>query len=238
MKPLELIEQGRFLGEEFLVWLWWQGQAAGGVSGEDGDQSALFVDDRLVVVSERGDVKELSLCKGNPAESREAFEALSRGMRPAKLKVRLLSGDMEWIATLDAATLRFSSLKMPPTQAKDLQGRLADRIFLLEEAFGHLDRRYRAFLAHRYRDPDDLETTLRSWVQDCLEGPLEEDQAHYQVQCDHDATTDPSVRKSLGRLFNTLAGAGAGITIETSGEKVEISPEDASRAALRLGDGA
>ena len=46
MKPMELIEQGRFLGEEFLLWLWMRGLAEGGTSGLEGDQSACFVDDR------------------------------------------------------------------------------------------------------------------------------------------------------------------------------------------------
>ena len=113
MKPMELLEQGRFLGEEFLLWLWMRGLTEGGTSGLEGDLSACFLDDSVQLVSERGDVKELSLRKGNPAESREAFEALSRGMRPTKAKVRLLSGDMEWTFVLNASTLDTSAMKLP-----------------------------------------------------------------------------------------------------------------------------
>ena len=170
MKPMELIEQGRFLGEEFLLWLWMRGLAEGGTSGLEGDQSACFVDDAMQLVTERGDVKELSLRKGNPAESREAFEALSRGMRPAKAKVRLLSGDMEWTFTLGAAGLEISTLKLPPTQAKDPQGRVADRLFLLEEGTAHLERRFQAFLEARAQDSDGLEQALREWVRQGLAG--------------------------------------------------------------------
>jgi hypothetical protein len=174
MKPLELIEQGRFLGEEFLVWLWKRGLADGGTSGLDGDQSALFVDDQVVLVTERGDVKVMTLGKGNPAESREAFEALAHGMRPSKVRIRLLSGDMEWTATLDAASLSLSGLHMPPTQSRDLQGRLADRMFLLEEGQGHLERRFREFLAQRHQDPDGLRDVLRDWLRAGLAGVGEE----------------------------------------------------------------
>ena len=170
MKPMELIEQGRFLGEEFLLWLWMRGLKDGGTSGLDGDHSACFVDDAVQLVTERGDVKELSLRKGNPAESREAFEALSRGMRPAKAKVRLLSGDMEWTFTLGAAGLEISTLKLPPTQAKDQQGRVADRLFLLEEGTAHLERRFQAFLEVRAQDPDGLETAMKAWVGEALAG--------------------------------------------------------------------
>jgi hypothetical protein len=110
-----------------------RGVAEGGTSGLENDQSACFVDDAIQFAGERGDVKELSLRKGNPAESREAFEALGRGMRPTKAKVRLLCGDMEWTFVLTAVSLDLSALKLPPTQSRDMQGRVADRLFLLEE---------------------------------------------------------------------------------------------------------
>ncbi len=174
MKPLELVEQGRFLGEEFLLWLWMRGLTDGGTSGIDGDLSACFVDDAVMLVSERGDVKELSLRKGNPAESREAFEALSRGMRPSKAKARLLSGDMEWTFLLNAASLDTSAMKLPPTQAKDSAGRVADRLFLLEEGLSHLERRFTQFLELRTGDPAGLETDLKNWVRQGLSSNLDE----------------------------------------------------------------
>ena len=170
MKPLELIEQGRFLGEEFLLWLWKRGLADGGASGLEGDSSACFLDDALALVNERGDVKELSLRKGNPTESREAFEALSRGMRPASAKVRILSGDMEWTFTLKAATLETSAMKLPPSSAKAPQDRMTDRLFLLEEGTNHLERRFEAFLQIRAEASEEMQDELRTWVQQGLSG--------------------------------------------------------------------
>lgn len=165
---MELIEQGRFLGEEFILWLWMRGLTEGGTSGAEGDTSACFVDDAVVLVSEHGDVKELSLRKGNPAESREAFEALSRGMRPSKAKIRLLAGDMEWTCVLSAASLDTSAMKLPPSQAKDPQGRVSDRLFLLEEGLAHLERRFQAFLSVRVDETDTLRETLMAWIRQGL----------------------------------------------------------------------
>jgi recombination associated protein RdgC len=164
MKPLELMEQGRFLGEEFLLWLWMRSMTEGGASGEDGDGSGCFVDDAIQLVSERGEVKEISLRKGNPSESREAFEALSRGMRPSKVKLRILSGDLEWVFTLNAATLDMGTLKLPPSTGKAPHERLHDRIFLLEEGAGHLERRLKRFLRARNGDSEGLQEALRAWV--------------------------------------------------------------------------
>ncbi len=177
MKPLELLEQGRFLGEEFILWLWMRGQTEGGTSGEEADGSALFLDDALQLVSERGEVKQISLAKGSPSESREAFEALSRGMRPSRAKVRILSGDMEWVGTLDAGTLRLSALKLPPSTGKAPQDRLHDRLFLLEEGHAHLERRFKQFLHDRTDDQGEaLAQALMAWVKAGLEaeGPAEE----------------------------------------------------------------
>ena len=170
MKPMELVEQGRFLGEEFLLWLWMQGQTEGGASGTEGDASACFMDDAIQLVSERGEVKEISLRKGSPSESREAFEALSRGMRPSRAKLRILSGDLEWVFSLTAATLDMGTLKLPPSTGKAPQDRLHDRLFLLEEGAGHLERRLQQFLRVRSADPEGLQERLKGWVRSGLAG--------------------------------------------------------------------
>jgi recombination associated protein RdgC len=164
------MEQGRFLGEEFLLWLWMRSMTEGGASGEDGDGSACFVDDAIQLVSERGEVKEISLRKGNPSESREAFEALSRGMRPSKVKLRILSGDLEWVFTLNATTLDMGTLKLPPSTGKAPHERLHDRIFLLEEGAGHLERRLKHFLRARAGDSEGLQEAMRAWVRAGLSG--------------------------------------------------------------------
>ena len=170
MKPLELIEQGRFLGEEFVLWLWMRGTAEGGTSGESNDHSACFVDDAVMLAAEHGEVKELSLRKGNPAESREAFEALSRGMRPVKAKLRILSGDLEWIFTLTAATLDMGAMKVPPSAAKGEVDRIQERLFLLEEGAGHLERRLGRFLKDRSGDPDAMQESMCAWVRGGISG--------------------------------------------------------------------
>lgn len=171
MKPLELLEQGRFLGEEFLLWLWFMGLTQGGASSEEGDGSAFFVDDQITLASERGEVKSIALSRGNPAESREAFEALNRGMRPTRAKVRILSGDLEWVFTLTAQDLQVGALKLPPSTGKAPHERLHDRLFLTEEVLGHLDRRFKVFLAARVQDDGQAITQeLLGWIQAGLSG--------------------------------------------------------------------
>jgi recombination associated protein RdgC len=169
MNSAELLEASRFLGEEFVLWLWWRGLTDGGLSGAQDDQTACFVDDVVVLVSEHGDVKELSLKKGNPAESKEAFDALAKGMRLSKAKIRILDGDLEWVTTLNAATLDASSMKVPPTQATDPASRAADRLFMIEECLGHLERRYGTFLALRTQSGNEFKIEVDAWIQQGME---------------------------------------------------------------------
>jgi hypothetical protein len=85
-------------------------------------------------------------------------------MRPAKMKLRILSGDLEWVFTLNAATLDMGTLKLPPSTGKAPHERLHDRLFLLEEGAGHLERRLKLFLHARSEDPGGLEESMRAWV--------------------------------------------------------------------------
>ncbi len=170
MKPLEMIEQGRFLGEEFVLWLWKRGVSDGGTSGIEGDHSACLIDDSVKLVSEHGDVKEVSLRKGNPAESHEAFDALAKGMRPAQVKIRLMKGEMEWTFTMAPALLALHLLKPPPAQSKGVVNLAAERIFLIYEGIGLVQDRFRAFLRLRVEDPEGLQTELKGWISDGLNG--------------------------------------------------------------------
>ena len=97
-------------------------------------------------------------------------------MRPARAKLRILAGDMEWVFTLQAAGLDLSGLKLPPTASKDPVGRITDRLFLLEEGAGHLERRFKRFLHLRVGDPAALQGQLKSWVRSGLSGTAFEDQ--------------------------------------------------------------
>jgi hypothetical protein len=59
-------------------------------------------------------------------------------------------------------------MKLPPSQAKDVQGRVSDRLFLLEEGAGHLDRRFAIFLELRSGSPEALKAELKAWIEDGL----------------------------------------------------------------------
>ena len=159
-----ILEAGRPLGEEFVLWLWKQSVQAGGVSEIEGDSTALFMDETIQFSSPCGDVQEVLLKKGNPAESLAAFEAIARGMRPVKATMRLLQGDLEWKFTLVAATLEVQGAKLPSVQSKGLYDVLSERFLLLEELNEHIQERFEVFAQLRFDDADAMRDEFHGWI--------------------------------------------------------------------------
>ena len=69
-----------------------------------------------------------------------------------------------------SGTLDLSTLSLPPVSSKDPQGRMGDRLFLLEEGVSHLERRFRAFLHLRSENPEGLQEEMRDWIRGSLQG--------------------------------------------------------------------
>jgi len=111
MQLSERIEKRRFVGREFLLWLWFEGE--------------LF--DETLFAAPHGEFglaieKELSLSNGKeatriigrtPARAREAKEALALGKLPERAGFRLVLGDEEATFLLKAETLSVASLALP-----------------------------------------------------------------------------------------------------------------------------
>ena len=156
------------LANEFITYLWMCGHTINGASGIDADTSVCFLDQSINLFSERGEVQEITLKKGNPTESVPAFQALSEGMYPTQAKVRLMSGDLEWTFNLKADGLKISGLKLPPTKSKDLISILSNRLFSLEECTTLIDNRFAQYLRRRHKDEDKLALETEKWIKENL----------------------------------------------------------------------
>ena len=86
MKDLvERIEQNRFVGREFLLWLWFESQLFETNLAPSGQAScALWLETRITLAFER---EESVLKSGAPGAAPEAREALRQGKLPRELAV-------------------------------------------------------------------------------------------------------------------------------------------------------
>lgn len=166
MELLDLIEGRRFMGREFIVWLWFESEMQETNLRPTGvDPVSLWLEAQITLVLE----KEESRLKGAiPASSPEAKEALRQGKLPKEAKMRLTRGDREFVWTLKADTLGLSGLKLP-TQLKKTDEKhevFYERMMLLEDLEAALSALYVDFVHLRLADEwdDDIVPLMQTWA--------------------------------------------------------------------------
>lgn len=167
MDLLQAIEGTRFIGEEFLLWLWFRSERQDGIFKlADGTDLELYYDDRLTLEAPASEAQQNSISGGTPSDSPEAREALRQGKRVTKVKLRLVRAGREWVTTITAATLGLSGVKMPAVLSKEDDDQFYERMYLIEELEGLLRELYKTFLTTRLnREVWRLEAVLmRAWV--------------------------------------------------------------------------
>ncbi|MEW6518866.1 MAG: hypothetical protein AB1461_05595 [Thermodesulfobacteriota bacterium] len=175
MDLVDLIIEKRFLGQEFLTWLWFKSEERGGtvLLPGSGDIQLVFEKHMLLEYGE-GAAFEKIICQGLQAELNEARTGLRMGKKLEQARIHIIQGEYEWHMTLKASLLEFRSVKPPKTMASSeegdtaeaIEGRLLDRIGMLETATRTIDELFRVFLAIRTSPAawqDEL-ARLRAWI--------------------------------------------------------------------------
>lgn len=117
MQIADRIEKRRFVGREFLLWLWFESEIfEATLTTEKHGSFGLWIENQLVLSSG----KESTRIKGGtPAASREAKEALLVGKLPETATFRLTFRDRDIAFTLKAERLALSGLKLPTVLEAD-----------------------------------------------------------------------------------------------------------------------
>lgn len=174
MDLVDLIQEKRFLGQEFLAWLWFKSEERGGAVDIPGTGDVLVVFEKHMLLEfGEGDASEKVICRGLQTELREARSGLLMGKKPEQARIRLTRGDYEFNVTLTAATMEFRNVKLPKTVAAEderddlesVEGRILERVSLFEELTSLVNDLFRMFISVRASDrwPGELEK-VRQWV--------------------------------------------------------------------------
>jgi hypothetical protein len=162
-----------FLGREFLTWLWFKSEERGGAISlpEVGDVETAFMR-RLVLESGDGEYSETVVCQGLHADLKEGKAALREGKKVKEARLQLGKGTDQWEFTLKADQFQIQSMKLPSglsfsEEGEQKEGRLLERIGLVENALKTLDQLFSLFLARRLSPAWSSEEIprLRKWVQ-------------------------------------------------------------------------
>ena len=102
-----------FLGEEFLLWLWFQSEVHGGefVCCDHGLVGIAF-DDLLVFARNHDDETQQTMRRGAPTVVAESRSALRTGHRLAKARLLVAVGARQWSLVLDGTHMTFSGVRL------------------------------------------------------------------------------------------------------------------------------
>jgi hypothetical protein len=162
------IQRTRFLGREFLTWLWYRLDLAQDDAPFeiDGVRVDLWFDTR-VTLEAPGEIKEQSVLKGEtPTETDEARVALQSGKLLREARLRLVAGDKQWTFTLRGDDLSLQGLKVPGLLSREEDDQVHERLALMTEAEDLVDTLFARFLDVRL-DDDAWRAevpAIRAWV--------------------------------------------------------------------------
>ena len=111
MQLLERIEKRRFIGREFVLWLWFESELFDAtLSTKAHGDFGLWIEKEILL----SNGKETTRIKGgSPAQAREAKEALLLGKLPERATFHLTLGEREATFALKAEPLALAGLKLP-----------------------------------------------------------------------------------------------------------------------------
>ena len=167
MDRYQHIEQTRFLGAEFLTWLWFKLDLfEGHFELAEGGPCEVWIESNLVLTDPDRPHERVTLHGKQPSQSAEAASALRDGKLPVKAGLRLTQGTQEYLFTFDARSFAMSSVKLPAVLTQEADEPVYERLRLLQELDRALSQLFGEFLTLRLASVWDQQLTaaLAAWA--------------------------------------------------------------------------
>jgi hypothetical protein len=192
MDLVDRIETSRFMGGEFLLWLWFSRDVTDGVievAGLGGIDVSL--ESTIMLADPLADQERVTVRGHDPCGSLETDQALRRGKLPRKVGLRFIFEQAEWVFTLDTSTLQLGGVKLPALLSQGEEEHFHERMRLFEQLHDLVRGAYEKFLRVRLSPAWDAELVpaMRRWIA----GELDMDRAEYDAA--HGAGVKPKKRK-------------------------------------------
>lgn len=159
MDLVDLIKEKKFLGQEFLTWLWFKSEERGGTIflEDSGEDITVVFEKHILLESGEGDEREKVICQGLHAGLAEARTGLALGKKIEQARILIGRETFEWNVTIRATLLEFRSVRLPKTMAAGEEeegpdaaaGMILERISLVETLTRTVDELFRMFLKLR-----------------------------------------------------------------------------------------
>lgn len=150
MDLVERVENTRFLGREFVVWLWFKSELhEAEFSRADGTPFELWLDSQLGMRYMYEPTERIAFKGVAPAARVEAKLALQHGWLPVKTRVCVTLDAQDFSFVLEADALAKTAVKLPMLTAAESDERFFERMHLLELLDDIVDEQYAEFLQLR-----------------------------------------------------------------------------------------
>ncbi|MFO0966459.1 MAG: hypothetical protein U0793_12860 [Gemmataceae bacterium] len=155
-----------FIGNEFLLWLWYFLETEGeSVPLSDGSKAEVTLARTLSLECPRGQTGKESISSDGPTRLPEAHRAIQAGKLPRKVGLLLARHDQPYELTLQAETLAISGAKLTAPEGEEERARLEARVGQIRHLLETLDLLYQAFLERRLGDAWTKELgRMKKWL--------------------------------------------------------------------------
>jgi hypothetical protein len=150
MDLVERVENTRYLGREFVVWLWYKSELLEATFVRpNGDAMELWFDSQLAMRSVHEPTEQVAFKGVAPAGRVEAKIALQHAWVPVKVRVCITAEAKDFAFVLESDSLAKTTVKLPALIAEDSDERFFERMHLLELVDELVQEQYAEFLQLR-----------------------------------------------------------------------------------------
>jgi len=155
-----------FLGNEFLLWLWWHWETQGDtISLPDGSEMTGMFAKTLSLECPRGESGKGTISADDPTSLPEAAQAIRSGKLPRKAGLMLVRHGQQYELTLQAETFAVSGAKVQAEEDAEGRAVLEGRIESLRGLKETVDLTFQAFCQRRVGESwsEDL-SQMQNWL--------------------------------------------------------------------------
>jgi hypothetical protein len=161
----------KFLGHEFLTWLWFLIEKKRRVIQETAQVGvSLEIGNRIVLENRVNDAVESITIKGDEAGLEEGLLALRKGAVVIEINLAFEFQENKWRFTLKGESLAFSGLRTPDTgpveTGDDIEGAVLEKVYLYEQVIQLTDKLFNRFVRLRVSEEWNRKTVpeIKKWM--------------------------------------------------------------------------
>jgi hypothetical protein len=161
----------RFLGDEFLTWLWFTIEKDPNLfTSVDADCAALEIGNRIVLENRKTKSVERITIKGDDAGLEEGRLALRKGALVSEMAMVFKTGEYQWQFSIKGESLNVNSLRTPgptvPQGSEQIEPFLLERYEFINKIVVFIENTYKSFIRVRL-SPQWLSKqvpSIRKWI--------------------------------------------------------------------------